>query len=85
MKTNAAFALALFCVSLAPAAATATTQEDQRACMNDALTICAQFVPDRDRVAGCLVSNRSRISVACRIALNHFNPVVQTAKHTAAR
>jgi hypothetical protein len=54
--------------------------------MNDALTVCSQFVPDRDRVAGCLISNRSRISPACRVALKQFNPkMASTAKPAAGR
>ena len=83
LKTSRAFTLALFCISLAPAAAAAAQQEDQQACMNDALTICSQFIPDRDRVASCLISNRSRITAACRVALSHFNPLAQSAKHAA--
>ena len=59
-------------LAVAPVAAVAGTQEDQQACMNDALTICSQFIPDREHVAACLISNRSRISEACRLALTHF-------------
>jgi hypothetical protein len=46
--------------------------------MNDALTVCSEFIPDRDRVAGCLISNRSRISQACRMALAQFNPKMKS-------
>jgi hypothetical protein len=49
------------------------------ACMNDAVTICGQFIPDRERVAGCLISNRSNVSAACRSALTHFNPQTASA------
>ena len=41
--------------------------------MNDAMTICAEFVPDREKVAACLLSNKRRISPACRIALSHWH------------
>ena len=47
--------------------------------MNDAMTVCSQFIPDRERVANCLMSNRSRISEACRVALNHFTKATVTA------
>jgi hypothetical protein len=47
-------------------------QQNQDACMNDAMTICGQFVPDREKVAACLLSNKRRISPACRIALSHW-------------
>jgi hypothetical protein len=40
--------------------------------MTDAQTVCGQFIPDRDRVAHCLMANRRRISPACRAALKHF-------------
>ena len=48
-------------------------QQNQDACMNDAMTICAEFVPDREKVAACLLSNKRRISPACRIALSHWH------------
>lgn len=48
-------------------------QQNQDACMNDAMTICGQFVPDRDKVAACLLSNKHRVSVSCRMALSHWH------------
>jgi hypothetical protein len=48
-------------------------QQNQDACMGDAMTICGQFVPDREKVAACLLSNKHRISPACRIALSHWH------------
>jgi hypothetical protein len=47
-------------------------QDDPNACMNDAMTVCSQFIPDRSRVAGCLISNRARISAPCRAQLAHW-------------
>ncbi len=73
-KIRTALTLGVFCLALAPAAVRADPQQDQQACMNDAMTVCGQFIPDRERVASCLISNRSRISAACRAALKHFNP-----------
>ena len=63
----------LLCIALAPLPAAAGPQEDQAACMNDAMTICSQFIPDRERVAACLISNSTRVSEACRVALTHFD------------
>jgi len=40
--------------------------------MSDAQVYCGQFIPDRVRVAHCLMAKRRRISVACRTALRHF-------------
>jgi hypothetical protein len=74
MKFRIALSVGLFCLALAPAAARADAQQDQEACMNDAMTICGQFIPDRGRVGMCLYSNRTRISPACRQAIKRFNP-----------
>jgi hypothetical protein len=35
----------------------------------DALTVCAKFIPDRERIASCLMTNRDRISESCRLLL----------------
>jgi hypothetical protein len=83
-KAGIALAIAACCVASASAPAGAGAQDDQQACMNDALTVCSQFIPDRDRVAGCLMSNRSRISPACRMALKQFNPKMASTAKTAA-
>ena len=87
MKIRFALALMTFCVALAPATVRSKTpspstpqaQDDQVACMADAFAVCGQFIPDRERVGNCLVSNASRISAACRDALKRFVP------RTAAR
>lgn len=73
MKTGSALAIVVVCVALTPLTATAGEQEDHAACMNDALTVCSQFIPDRERVASCLISNPTRISEACRMALLRFD------------
>jgi hypothetical protein len=72
MKINITFGFLLFCLMLAPVTARADAQQDQNACMNDAQTVCGKFIPDRERVAHCLMSNRRRISPECRVALKHF-------------
>ena len=48
-------------------------QQNTDACMGDAMTLCGQFVPDRERVAACLLSNRHRVSLPCRTALSHWH------------
>jgi hypothetical protein len=55
-----------------PSAKYADTRQDENACINDAMTVCSQFIPDRSRVAGCLMSNRNRISPSCRAQLAHW-------------
>jgi hypothetical protein len=73
MKMRSVLTLALFCTALAPAAGKAEDQQDQNACMGDAMTVCAQYIPDRARVASCLINNRSRISQPCRAQLAHWH------------
>ena len=67
--------LALVALGFASSSAIASADgSGQQACMQDAMSVCGQFIPDRERVAACLISNRSRVSPACRSALTHFNP-----------
>jgi hypothetical protein len=80
MKLSTTIAVSLLCLTLAPLGAKADQQSDQQACMGDAMSICGQFIPDRERVGACLVSNRSRISPACRAAIAHFNPKTASAR-----
>jgi hypothetical protein len=67
-----AAALALLCLVAQLTAAPARAQDDHYAGMSDAMTVCGQFIPDRDRVAHCLLASQSRISPACRTALKRF-------------
>ncbi len=66
--------LAVFSSALATAALAGDqqAQESQNACVSDAMTVCGQFIPDRERVAHCLLSNRTRVSGPCRVALTHW-------------
>jgi hypothetical protein len=84
MKIHTVFVLALFGLALSPAAARADAQQDQQACMNDAMTVCGQFIPDRERVASCLFANRTHISSACRAVLARYNPHMQVSRKTAS-
>jgi hypothetical protein len=78
MKVHAGLTLTVLslgvCVGLglSSLAAKADAQSDQQACGQDAQVICGQFIPDRVRVAHCLIAHRSRVSPACRAALRHF-------------
>jgi hypothetical protein len=75
MKSGTVLALALLTLAVAsplllPRHALALDEEQGRkACMTDALTVCAQFIPDRQQIASCLMSNRQRISEPCRILI----------------
>ena len=80
MKFSTTIALALLCLTAVPFGARADEQSDQQACMGDAMSICGQFIPDREKVGACLYSNRSRISPACRTAMQRFNPKTASAR-----
>ena len=72
MKIGSTVALALICLTFGSVAGRAQNQDGQQACMNDAFAVCGQFIPDRERVAGCLRSNIQRVSLSCRVALSHW-------------
>jgi hypothetical protein len=73
MKTGSVAALLFSALTFVPTSGYADAQQDQSACVNDAMNICSQFIPDRSRVAGCLMSNRNRISPSCRAQLAHWH------------
>ncbi|AMN42263.1 hypothetical protein [Rhodoplanes sp. Z2-YC6860] len=67
------FALAAVLVAFTPVTASAQSQEDQQACMNDAFTVCGDAIPDRARVAACLARNINRISAPCRMVMARYS------------
>jgi len=71
MNSRAAIGLVLLSL-LATPVAVRTAAADNGRCMSDAFTYCGQYIPDRERVAACLKSNRNRISAGCRAALKNF-------------
>ena len=85
MKIKIALALAFF--ALVPATASAQSQDDQNACMNDAFSVCGNAIPDRGRVGACLARNIRRISPACRAVMtrHHAKPPRRAKKRTARR
>ena len=63
-------ALVLVGSAAGPAAAQsaldAIRQEAQAVCMNDAMTLCAEFVPDEDQIMACMQQRRAQLSPPCR-------------------
>ena len=59
-------------LAFVPSTGYADNKQDDGACVSDAMNICSQYIPDRARVAGCLMSNRNRISPSCRAQLAHW-------------
>ena len=82
MKIQTSLAIAFF--TFVPTFASAETQDEQNACMGDAFSVCGHAIPDRDRVAACLVQNINRISVACRVVMRRYSKPANTAE-TAMR
>jgi hypothetical protein len=46
--------------------ALAETQEERMACTPDAQTLCADEIPDREKVYSCLVKKVNDLSPACK-------------------
>jgi hypothetical protein len=79
-------ALAFAFIALAPVAASAESQDEQSACMNDAFTICGHAIPNRERVGACLAENIKRISPACRtVMLRYSKPMAPTRARLSER
>jgi hypothetical protein len=49
-----------------PSPASAYTQEQQMACQDDAFRVCGEFIPDEQRVRGCMVAKKAQLSAGCR-------------------
>ncbi|HEY1474795.1 MAG TPA: hypothetical protein VGF53_12000 [Pseudolabrys sp.] len=62
-------AIASFII-IAPLPALAYTQADADACTPDAFRLCQHVIPDAGRVTQCLVSNKPRLSPACKIVFS---------------
>lgn len=72
MRTGSVAVLVFSALAFVPSASYADNRQDDGACVSDAMNICSQYIPDRARVAGCLMSNRNRISPSCRAQLAHW-------------
>jgi hypothetical protein len=62
-RTALAFALLVPTCTLP---ALAETQEERIACTNDANNLCADEIPDREKVYQCLVKKVNELSPACK-------------------
>ena len=69
IRTAPFAALALLLCAL-PTAASASvskpTAEERGACMGDAISLCLAAIPNKARIASCLVSKMSQLSPRCR-------------------
>jgi hypothetical protein len=57
--------------------ALAQTDEERQACVNDALQLCQEAIPDRERVFGCLMSHKDVLSPACHAVMARSEPTEQ--------
>ncbi len=65
MLYRAAFAFDIL-LSATNLAAPAESMEERMACTPDAQTLCADEIPDRERVYSCLVRRVNELSPACK-------------------
>jgi hypothetical protein len=42
----------------------------RQACTPDALRLCSDYIPDVDKVAGCMRAKKAQLSEPCRVAMN---------------
>jgi hypothetical protein len=66
MLYRTALALALLIPAATAPALAAETQEERMACTPDAQTLCADEIPDREKVYSCLVKKVNDLSPACK-------------------
>lgn len=55
-------------------AASAQSQEATQACTPDAMRLCSEFIPDREKVRACMLRKRAQLSEACRTAMAGGRP-----------
>jgi hypothetical protein len=65
MLDRAVLAFALL-VPAAALPALAETQAERQACFNDAQSMCADEIPDKEKVYQCLVKKVNDLSPACK-------------------
>jgi hypothetical protein len=58
--------VALATIAFSGASAAERTAEQQRACVDDALSFCLSEVPNIDRIAACMERNLDKLSPPCR-------------------
>jgi hypothetical protein len=69
MRFLCRLALPVVILVSAAGAAGAQSPEIQQACTPDAMRLCGQFIPDRERVTACMKAHHREWSEACRTAI----------------
>ncbi|WP_375456630.1 hypothetical protein [uncultured Methylobacterium sp.] len=66
--------------ALATPALAQGTAAQRAACSPDTFRLCASHIPDVGAITACLRSERSRLSPACRTAMDEASPAVRQAE-----
>jgi hypothetical protein len=66
LSTAAAGLVTALFVAIATMPAKAQSSSAEDACTPDVMRLCQDFVPDRDRIVGCLKAKRRQLSKECR-------------------
>lgn len=70
-KFVAATLVAAFICNTAALAEDRGTPEQRAACTPDAFRLCSSYIPDADKVEGCLRQRKLDLSDACRSVFEH--------------
>lgn len=62
--------------------AMAETQEERQACIGDAFRVCWAAIPDRNLVFRCLMDNRPRLNLACRVVMDQYRRPHRITRHS---
>jgi hypothetical protein len=54
--------------------AIAQSQDAVQACTPDAMRLCSEFIPDREKVRTCMLHKRGQLSAECRTAMHVGGP-----------
>jgi hypothetical protein len=79
----AAFCGLILAVSMGPAAAQGTP-EQQQACQPDAMRLCSEFIPDVPTITQCMVRKRVMLSRECKAVFGKPAPRQQQRRRTDA-
>lgn len=50
------------------------TDDQQMACMGDVFRLCSSEIPDANRIVGCLVRQKSQLTIECRAVFDQNRP-----------
>jgi hypothetical protein len=81
LSTTSAALLIMLAASFSPVPAAAQVTAEQ-ACTGDAMRLCGQFIPDRQKTGACMARLRSQLSPACAA---FFKPARSTRRPTRHR